>query len=189
MATVTHPHLQRRLIDTAQVTKATQELFYSLSATQRLWKPTPREWSVAECFEHLVVTGELYYPRIGAAINQAHQQGRYSQEPCRSTPFGILFIGLLRPGTPAKMQTTPLFVPTSGGDTKIDQRFLKQQEELNELIQQAEGCDLNKVKVTSPAARMISFTLGEALWLQTIHQQLHLEQAHNVCQMDGFPQT
>ncbi|MEM8534334.1 MAG: DinB family protein [Chloroflexota bacterium] len=189
MATVKHPHLQRRLIDITQINKATQALFTTLSSTQRLWKPTPKEWSVAECFEHLVVTGELYYPPIRAAIEQAHRHGLHSEAPCRPTPFGILFIGLLRPGTPAKMQTTPLFVPTSGGDSEIDQRFLKQQEELNMLIQQAEGCDLNKVKVTSPAARMISFTLGEALWLQTIHQQLHLEQAHNICQMDGFPQT
>ena len=189
MTTVTHPNLQRRLIDIAQINKATRGLFDSLSPTQRIWKPTAKEWSVAECFEHLVVTGELYYPRIRAVIEQAHQQGLYSEAPCRATPFGLLFIGLLRPGAPVKVQTTSHFVPKSGGDSEIHERFLTQQEELNELIQLAEGCDLNKAKVISPSIPVISFTLGEALWLQTIHQQLHLEQARNVCQMTGFPQV
>ncbi|NOK59794.1 MAG: hypothetical protein GFH27_549285n318 [Chloroflexi bacterium AL-W] len=187
MTAVTHPHLQRRLIDTAQITRQTRALFASLSPTQRTWKPAPKEWSVAECFEHLVIAGKLYYPRIRTAIEQAHQRGIYGHDPCRPTPFGILFIGLLRPGASVKVQTSSMFMPMSGGDSEIHERFLAQQEELTELVRLAEGCDLNKVRITSPAIHMISFTLGEALWLQTIHQQLHMQQAYNVCKMDDFP--
>jgi hypothetical protein len=44
------------------ITDETRARFGRLSAQQLNWKPGADQWSVAQCFDHLVVTSGAYFP-------------------------------------------------------------------------------------------------------------------------------
>src|SRR5262245_61905320 len=51
-----------------------------LSIEQLRWRPEPREWSIAECLDHLNITLGLYLAKINAAIGAARRQsGAYAK--------------------------------------------------------------------------------------------------------------
>ncbi len=70
---------------------------------------------------------------------------------------------------------------------RVEADFFARQEELGELIREADGRDLNAGKVPSPITRLLSFTLGEAFWLLTSHAQRHLLQSQRLRRMVAFP--
>lgn len=186
-ASIQSPVLQGLVKDIEQINTATQALFTALSPTQLTWKPHPREWSATECFDHLVVTGNLYYPRIGEAIARAQAQGKHATGSYRPSLFARLFIGSLGPNTPVKVKTFPMFKPAATVDPSIQHTFLAQQYELVGLVKQADAVDLNTVKLASPLTRLLQLSIGEALVLQVVHQQTHLKQAQHLRTLAHFP--
>jgi hypothetical protein len=48
--------------DLKKVADDAKATFGSLSAEQLNWKPDEKSWSVAQCFDHLIVTHSLYFP-------------------------------------------------------------------------------------------------------------------------------
>src|ERR1044071_8358835 len=39
-----------------------REVFGGLSAAQLNWKPSAEQWSVGQCFDHLIVTNSTFFP-------------------------------------------------------------------------------------------------------------------------------
>ncbi|MEE8148016.1 MAG: hypothetical protein V3T24_10465, partial [Longimicrobiales bacterium] len=64
--------------------------------------------------------------------------------------------------------------------------FLVQQDELLRLLKAAEGADLTRIKVPSPASSLIRFRLGDAFRLIVEHEKRHLLQATRVMAAPGF---
>ncbi len=188
MTSLSSPHLGQWYADAEYVTDAAQALLRGLSPGQLTWKPAPKEWSIAECFDHLVVVNNLYYPRIEAAIANAREQRLSENKIFRPSLFGRLFINSMRPNAPIKARTFKIFEPSAAADEAIQHTFIDQQATLLGLIQQADGLDLNTAKVFSPLTNFIKFSLGEALWLLVVHEQNHLQQAQNVRASSDFPQ-
>src|SRR5262245_26724195 len=75
------PHLRRLWEIAREVVAGTERLTAGLSAAQLAWQPAPERWSVAQCFAHLVVTGDAYYPRVQAAIEAARARGLRQRRP------------------------------------------------------------------------------------------------------------
>ena len=65
--------------------------------------------------------------------------------------------------------------------------FLALQDELADRVARAEGLDLNRVKVVSPANRRLKIGLGTAFAVTAAHQRRHLWQARQVREAPGFP--
>ncbi len=63
--------------------------------------------------------------------------------------------------------------------------FLEQQREIERVLEAAEGVDLMRIKVTSPASRLIRFRLGDALRLMVEHEKRHVLQAIRVLDTPG----
>ena len=186
---VSSAHLQTLLTDLENVNQETTAILSRYSDTQLTWKPAPTEWSMAECFDHLIVTGNQYYPRIQRAIEQTRQKGLQETRPFQASWFGKKFIGMLEPDSGRKVKTFKVFEPSNSPDPTVGQKFLDQQPMLTDLIRQADGYDLNRIKLTSPVTWLIRFSIGEALWLQVVHQRLHMKQIQEVTQFPGFPEA
>ena len=58
---------------------------------------------------------------------------------------------------------------------------------LEEVVRQADGLDLERIKVPSPVTNLIKYNLGMAFWIQTAHDRRHLWQAREVRNHPGFP--
>ena len=185
-ATVAHPHLRTLLDDLNAVTAEAERLRATLSEAQCIWKPEPGVWNVLECLQHLVVTDELYFPRIRAAIEKARGEG--DSMPFRPSFFGKTFIRYVSPESKKKVKTLRLFEPPPTlTDVTVLQHFIDHQDELAALIRQADGINLNRNKLSSPASRLVRFSVGEGLTMLVAHQQRHLQQARRLTEHPDFP--
>ena len=184
--TVVHPHLRTLLADVTTVTAETGRLRATLSDAQCIWKPEPGVWNVLECFHHLIVTDRLYGPRLRAAIEKATRDG--GSTPFRPSFFGKTFIRYVSPGSKRKIKTLRLFEPPPAlTDVTVLQQFIDHQDELTALIHQADGINLNRGKFSSPASRLVRFSVGEGLTVLVVHQQRHLQQAQRLTERSDFP--
>jgi hypothetical protein len=128
----------------------------------------------------------LYFPRIREAIEKASPEEK--AEPYRSSLIGRKFIDFISPDGTRKAKTFSAFEPHPAlDDVTILDRFLAHQQELRDLLRRADGVNLNRVKLSSPAVRLLRFRIGEALMMLVRHQQRHLQQALRVLERPGFP--
>ena len=183
--TVAHPHLRKLLDDLNTVTAEVERLRATLSEAQCIWKPEPDVWNVLECFRHLITTDELYFPNLRAAIEKAPREG--SSAPYRPSFFGKTFIRYVSPESTRKIKTFRMFEPPPAlTDVAVFQQFIDHQDELAALIRQADGIDLNRNKLSSPASRFVRFSAGEGLTLLVAHQRRHLQQAQRLTEHPDF---
>lgn len=184
--TLQHPHLRQVATEVETVTTGVEQLREAYSVDQLVWKPNPETWNMLECIEHLRISGALYYPRIQAAIQKAATETR--EQAFRPGFLGKKFIASMRPEATRKVKTFRIFKPAPAlKDISVLDRFLEQQQELTDLLQQADGVNINSSKLSSPLSRLIRFTVGEALTFLVVHQRRHLQQARNLTARPDFP--
>jgi hypothetical protein len=99
-----------------------------------------------------------------------------------------MFVESLQPSARIKIRTMKMYTPRPGL-TKDDvvTRFFRCQKEFRRLIEAAEGLDLVRIKVASPANRLLRFSLGIWFAASVAHEQRHLEQASRVVRDKAFP--
>lgn len=152
------------------------------------WAPGPGHWSVAQCFEHLTVTGRLYHPVLAAAVERARTLGEPAASPgFRPTRVGRWVAGSLRDRSGRRTRSPRAFHPAARPEPGAAERLAATLEELAGLMSRARGTDLNRVKTHVPATRLIRFNLGDALEVQVAHIDRHLEQARRVREDPAFP--
>lgn len=134
-----------------------------------------------ECIDHLTVTGEKMGDRIDVAIEKAHRDGAYATGPFRYSRLGNWFVnmntGVDEP--PARKLKHPgLYRPSAGGAVINGVRaFQALQDNFVERIEACNRLNLAKIKVVSPASRLLKLSLGQWLALIVGHQERHLGQA------------
>lgn len=166
---------------------ATTQLVAGLSDDQLHWTSTPGSWSIAQCCEHLVATGRNYHPLLATAIAERQQAGGSAVE-YRPTWIGRRFVDAMRDTTGRRHFRAPrIFRPAARPAPGAPERLLATQRELRELLDRAAGLDLTRVKIRSPATRLLRLNLGEALELQVVHVARHLAQAGRVREHADFP--
>ena len=190
-ATLSHPHLAGLYADLAAV-RAEAERLSELSSAQRTWHPEPGVWSMDDCFEHLRRIDKAYCLKLSEAIPSA----KSGATPYKPSWFARKFIGAVSPEATRKVKTmkgvnpqaTPREAPSSN-ETNAVQRFLDQQAQLVELLQMADGKNINTAKFSSPLFALVRFTIGEALTMLVRHEQRHLAQAQRLTERADFPST
>ena len=158
-------------------------------------RPGPDAWSVAECLDHLVLAGDAYLPGLDRAIARAREEDLRSEGPFRRRWLGHRVIRMLDPPPGFRIPAPASFRPSRAGEAPADPegdplaRFLAHLDRLIRRIREADGLDLEAVKVPSPVISLLRFNLLGALALQTAHQRRHLWQARRVVEAleDGPP--
>ncbi|NRF40359.1 DinB family protein [Pedobacter foliorum] len=169
--------IEELLATTAWSTRTVEKL-KELGVDQLNVKSSPAEWSVLECVEHLNLYGNFYLP----VIEQAILSYKPNKTPAsfKSGFIGGYFVNMIRvkPGKMKKMSTTkdknPLgYVLTL---TTVD-RFLKQQQLLKTLLEQARYVDMTKLKTPISITKMVRLRLGDTLRFVVYHIERHVIQA------------
>ncbi len=78
-------------------------------------------------------------------------------------------------------------VPPSEIDENIIELFAAHQSELIEKIKKTETADWNKIKITSPFMKLITYRLSDGFNIVVEHERRHLRQAGRVLKTEGFP--
>ena len=172
----------RRLDDEA--TRA----FGQFSPEQINWEPSEGEWSIGQCFDHLIRSDQAFVPIIEAILAGRRRQSAWERMPLLPSFFGRFLIRALRPDSGWKTMARPTFSPSrSQIAADIVGRFLEQQRRLLGLMEATRGLDLNGITITSPVSRVITYRLMDAYRIILVHEQNHVAQAKRVMEWPGFP--
>ena len=152
------------------------EAFQPLDNTQLTMPPSPKEWHILQCFEHLNLTHEYYMSRIERVTG--------GKMPASPTPdnyapsfWGRIYMAFaLNPkfSFPAPDE----IAPSNISDRAVLGQFLAKQEALLVVLGQLDKVDLRQVHV--PIEKWVKFNLGDCLKILVYHDQLHIGQAERI---------
>src|SRR5215212_739336 len=170
------------------VAREAREVFGGLSPAQLNWKPSEQQWSVGQCFDHLIVTNRCFFPdmeRVAAGQYRSSLWGRVSPF---SGFFARFILKALDPEKGRRTKAPRVFEPAQS-DVAADviERFAAHQAELATLMRATAGADLRGLKVTSPVSPVATYSLLDAYRIVVAHERKHFEQARRVTRVPGFP--
>ena len=174
----------------AQLRATTQEnmeatnALLQLPATSLNQRPQQGAWSALECLEHLNLYGDYYLPEIEQRMLQAPTTA--SAQHFKAGWLGNYFVNLIQLkngaiGKPMKAVKEMTPEPSALGMQVLD-RFLKQQQHLLGLLDQAEQCDLTRIKTNISLTKLVKLRLGDTLRFLVYHNQRHVVQAQRAVQ-------
>jgi hypothetical protein len=165
-----------------------RDLLAGLSEAQVNWRPTAAHWSIAECLDHLTVTNREMMERIEAAIKEARSRGLTGRGPFRYGMVGNMIVRSMEPPVKMKFKAPKIFKPRADQSLEaVSQDFFAVQDELRRLIEEANGINLSRVKITSPVTKLIKLSLGQSFGLLATHERRHLWQARQIREHPAFP--
>ena len=178
------------LIDVAkQVPGEVRAEFGALGTDQLNWKPAADKWSVGQCFDHLLTSNSEYFP-IFDRVLQGQKKTNTIWESLPGLPrlWGQMLIKSVSPDAARKQKAPKIFAPTTSAvDAGIIPRFIDQQERVISYLNTITAVDADTIIITSPVARVITYSLLDACRVIVAHEQRHILQARRVTQLPRFP--
>jgi hypothetical protein len=145
--------------------------------------PEPGRWSMAQCFDHLATTFAAYAGGLDDAFARGARRGPPTPTACyRPTWVGRFMIRSLGPGGRMRFRVPKVFDPGVVARAGSLERFVASQRAIEQAIERARGVDIAAIRLTSPAAWFVRYSLGDALTIVTGHVERHLAQAFLVRQ-------
>jgi len=171
-----------------QISENTKQTFGKLSAEQINWKPDAKTWSVGQCFEHLIVTNNLYFPNIQKVIDGKHRNNFFSKIPFGVDVIAVLMKNSLNPEQKRKMKTFQMFEPAKSNISEtIIEDFIENQKKLIEMIEACKSFDVHKIKIAEPLSVALNLRLDDAFEILAMHEKRHFLQAERVMKLENFP--
>ena len=168
--------------------KKARDWFGNLNAVQLNWKPDGQTWSVGECLEHIMVSDSHYFERFQRAHDKSYRRKGIQRLGFMNKAMGKAILKSVEPTARKKMKTFEVFEPKrSTLPTNILDEFEDHLDKINKEIGGLEGKDLSKIIVSSPANKMINYSLEHACQILVNHAERHLNQAHRVSEHPQFP--
>lgn len=151
-------------------------LFFQNLNTEILLRPSVTGgWSIAQCLDHLNSYGHYYLPRIekGLAKNKRYRS------TFKSSWLGAYFIRIMDPKTSkSKYKAFKGHQPSPLLDAHaVVAEFIRQQEQLQAYLRQAQTSDLNTVKIPISIMKCLRLKLGDVFQFIIAHNERHLLQA------------
>lgn len=180
--------IQNSIAEFDKVTAEAKSLFGNLSKKQLNWKSSAEKWSIAQCLDHLIVSNSTYYSQFEEVASGKHKNSFYQNIKFISKFFGDYLIKETGAVVAKPMQSPSAFVPSQSEIVgTIVSDFEKHQQQFSAVILQLEKSDLEKTTISSPALKIITYSLKDLLTILVGHEQRHLAQAKNVLQHENFP--
>ena len=168
----------------------TMKVFGNLSPAQLNWKPSAGQWSVGQCFDHLIKTNECLLPDMARIAAGSFKSSWWARVSPLSGLFGRFILKALDPVQGRKTKAPRVFEPAqSDVEPDVVVRFLRNQSEVAGHMRATEsaGADLRRTIVTSPVSPVATYSLLDAYRIVVAHERKHFEQARRVTQTAGFP--
>ncbi|HXG68101.1 MAG TPA: DinB family protein [Blastocatellia bacterium] len=176
------------LAEADAVARNAQQVFGNLTPQQINWQPGERQWSVGQCFDHLITANRAYFPIFEKIIKGEKKNSLWERMPLVPGFFGRLLIKALQPEATRKLKAPQVFQPSSSAiDGDIINRFIEQQNELTRFMRATAGMDLQKIIITSPVSSLVTYNLMDCYDILITHEKRHFMQAERILGTPGFP--
>lgn len=164
-----------------QLSAEADALVGPLTDAQFHWRPTPERWSVAQCIDHLNATARVYLASIDEGIADAIRRGLYGSGPFRYLWTGRILTWTQEPPPRFRTRTVSALQPPAGRPRQeVMAAFRAYQVQYIDRLRQANGLDLARARVSSPAGAWLRMSLGSGFALMAAHERRHLWQARQV---------
>jgi hypothetical protein len=180
------PHLEELYGQLDALKDHARQVAGGLSPNQLSWHPAAGEWSVGQCFEHLIITGGLYYGRIEDALGAAEKS---ADAAARWRPSFMGRILIKSVTTSKRLKRPRQFKPPAEPRVDVLEAFLQSVDRLAALMRQADGVNLSRVKISSPVSRVFRLNLGDCFTVLVLHAKRHLRQAARAAESRRLPRT
>ena len=170
------------------ITDETRADFGGLAAQQLNWKPAPDQWSVAQCFDHLVTTSGAYFPILEKVLSGEKKDTFWEGVPWLPALWGKMVIKAVDPQSKLKVKAPKVFRPSSSSvNEAVIHRFISQQNQLIRYMKATEDLDVGRIIISSPVTNLVTYSLMDAYRIIITHQKRHLLQAKRVAsEMGGW---
>lgn len=175
------PELQAYLEQLAAIEHDARRLVDGLTDAQLAWRETPTTWSVADCLNHLLVTGRHSMKAIRRALGDARSRGLMGSGPFRQGMVGNWFVRLMDAPPGVKFKAPKAYRPELAmTEAETLSGFFGLQQELARVLSEADGIDLARTKVDNPVIPWFRLSLGQEFALTMAHERRHVWQAWRV---------
>ena len=169
------PELERFRRETTEAMDHARRLVSELSDEVLQKRPSPAEWSAAECLDHLTISARAYHPFVDEAIDRGAPLGT---SPYKPRWIWRKFVESLEPPVKRKFKTAPAFVPDRQRPSQdVLRDFLEAHQRLLDALPRVDPLDLRKIRIASPFAQWMRYPLGLVFYLVPAHCRRHLWQA------------
>ncbi|HMH21964.1 MAG TPA: DinB family protein [Puia sp.] len=182
MAVFNKQSLITELLDRTELIKASTKPFLRLSEEQLNFKPGPGCWSIAEIFEHLNISNNIYIRSILSRITKAPD---VKEEEYRSGWLGDWVYEKIMPradGSVFKIRARKMMQASecvlNGQETL--QKFLQQCDMIDDILRHVTTKNLQAIRIPFSYTRLLHLRLGDNLRYLIAHSERHLLQAHRV---------
>ena len=175
------PELQEYARQFAAITRDAEVVLQGLTEAQLMWREHAGTWSVADCLNHLVVTGNHSLSHIRSAMVDARSRGLLGRGPFRHGVLGNWLVRLMDAPPRMKFKVPKAYRPAPDVSVShIVSTFFLLQHGLIRALEEADGVDLARAKVGNPVSRWFKLSLGQEFALTAAHERRHLWQAARV---------
>lgn len=171
-----------------EIAQDAERMFGGLSARQLNWRPDERRWGVAHCFDHLLSANRLMLESAHSALDASQPRSIWQRLPVWPAMFGGLMIRSLTPSATRKLTAPAAARPVfTALPDDIVRRFADQQRQIAAWLATLDQARAERTIMTSPFARVITYSVMDACRLVAAHDRRHMEQARRVMALPEFP--
>lgn len=150
--------------------------------------PDAETWSVVQLFDHMNTAGWLLLHSIEDAIRTAQRKGPHGEPPFEYGFVSRWFVRSMRPSSGWTFTAPSVFEPDPPHTlhpNEVVEEFRGLQDQFADCVTAAEGLDLRRIRVPSPAVPLLRISMGAWFESTLAHEERHLAHAREV--LDRLP--
>ena len=172
------------------IARDAQSVFGLFDAHQLNWRADAANWSVAQCFDHLLNANREMFQAVNAATDGSSPPTVWQRLPVLPRVLGLMLIKSQMPEAKRKLRAPRKAEPASSAiDPRIIERFVAYQHEAAGVVRSLDGRDVARIIMVSPFVSFITYSVLDGCRLIVTHERRHFEQARRVTQQPGFPSS
>ena len=180
-------HLARLLRDTNEVDARVKAVAERLDEAQLRWTPPDGAWGAGQIFEHLCISNDSYLVRLRALIARPNAPRAAADAVWKPSVMGGLLARSVSPQGTRKLSAPKIYRPPPQPRAHVVEEFLRQQEQLRELLTASAALDWRRIRLSSPVTPLIRLNLGDAFTVLVVHAQRHTGQLERLVARADFP--
>ena len=183
-----HPQLESYRRDFHACKDEASALVSGHSAAELTAAPDAETWSVVQLLDHMNTAGWLLLHSIEDAIRDAQREGPYGDPPFEYGFVSRWFVRSMKPSSGWTFTAPSVFEPDPSHTLRpneVVEEFRGLQEQFADCVAAAEGLDLRRIRIPSPAVPLLRISMGAWFESTLAHEERHLQHAREVLEQSS----